>query len=137
MYGQRNNLTLKDAEVFFSGIGIDFIEITVPIQSNVFCVRRKDRKWAAYEIGNKIPIIEFGKYSYMWGYDNGYCLVDTFDTNEFKFINRAIIDEQGEEVIKPYTFQNIWNFYSSKEPYILVQISNEIVELDRSVLKLL
>ena len=126
-----------DLDAFIASLGIECIEVIPPINSTVCCVRRADRKWAAFEFGNKTPIVDFGKYSYMWSFDGGYCVVDVATKDSLKFASRGIINEKGEEVVKPYTFQNIWNFYGSNEPYILVQIKNEITELNKSILKLL
>ena len=132
-----NNLLLKEAKEYFNSIGIDPIEIVVPIQSDVYCIRRKDRQWAAYIIGNDIPIVEFGRYNYMCGFDRGYCLVCVYDKNRYTFANRGIINEVGEEVIKPYTFNNICNFYGRDEPYITIFTEEEVKKIDRNFLELL
>jgi len=78
--------------------------LLIILNSTACCVRRADRQWAAFELGNKTPIVDFGKYNYMWGFDNGYCLVSVADKDRTTFANRGIINEQGEEVVKPYTW---------------------------------
>lgn len=135
MYDKDNLLRL--AEEFFSSIGIDYMEIRVPINSDVFCVRRKDRQWGAYRLGNSHPIVEFGKYKYMCGYDDGMCLVCAFDADGVSFANRGIIDEYGKEIVKPYTFDNIFEFYGKNRPHIVVSVGNEIQGLHKGILKLL
>lgn len=125
-----------DFDAFIASLGIDCIEVIPPINSTVCCVRRVDRQWAAFEFGNKTPIVDFGKYNYMWGFDGGYCLVSVADKDRTTFANRGIINEQGEEVVEPYTFQNIWSFYGRNEPFI-VFVGNEIKKLNKSFLKLL
>lgn len=126
-----------DFDAFIASLGINCIEVIPPINSTISCVRRADRQWAAFELGNKTPIVDFGKYNHMWGFDNGYCLVSVADKDRTTFANRGIINEQGEEVVKPYSFQNIFGFYGRNEPFITVFIGNEIKELNKNFLKLL
>ena len=126
-----------DFDAFIASLGVDCIEAILPINSTVCCVRRADWQWAAFGYGNKTPIVDFGKYNYMWGFDNSYCLVSVTDKDRTTFANRGIINEQGEEVVKPYTFQDIWNFYGRNEPFIIVFIGNEIKKLNKRFLKLL
>lgn len=126
-----------DFDAFIASLGIECIEVIPPINSTICCVRRADRQWAAFELGNKTPIVDFGKYNYMWGYDGGYCLVSVADKDRTTFANRGIINEQGREVINPYTFNNIFSFYGRNEPSITVFIGNEIKKLNKSFLKLL
>ena len=126
-----------DFDAFIASLGIECIEVIPPINSTVYCVKRADRQWAAFELGNKTPIVDFGKYNYMWGFDNGYCLVSVADKDRTTFSNRGIINEQGEEVVKPYSFQCIMNFYGKNEPSITVFVGSEIKKLNKSFLKLL
>ena len=126
-----------DSDAFIVSLGIDCIEVIPPINSFVCCVRRADKQWAAFEYGNKAPIVDFGMYIHMYGFDNGFCLVSVADKDRTKFANRGIINERGEEVVKPYTYNNIFNFYGRNEPFILVRTSNEIKMLNKSFLKLL
>ena len=126
-----------DFDEFIASLDIECIEVIPPINSTVCCVKRADKQWAAFELGNKTPVVDFGKYNHMWGFDNGYCLVSVADKDRTTFANRGIINEQGEEVVKPYTFQDIWNFFGRNEPFISVYIGNEIKELNKSFLKLL
>ena len=137
MHKQIKDLLLKKANKFFSDIGINYIEIKVPICSDIYCVRRADKQWATYKLGNKIPIVDFGKYNYMWGYDGEYCLVSVYDADRTTFANRGIINEQGEEVVEPYTFQGILNFYGKNESFIIVYIGDKIAKLDKKMLELL
>jgi len=126
-----------DFDAFIASLGIECIEVIPPINSTICCVRRADRQWAAFEFGNKTPIVDFGKYNYMWGFDNGYCLVSVADKDRTTFANRGIINEQGEEVVKPYSFQGIMNFYGKNEPSITVFVGSEIKDINKSFLKLL
>ena len=125
------------AKDFFESIGIRCYDIIHPINCDIYCVKRIDSQWAAYKIGNITPIVPFGKYNHMWGYDAGLCLVSVADSDKTTFANRGIIDEQGLEVVKPYTFNNIWNFYGRSESYIIVYVGNEIKKLSKKFLKLL
>ena len=80
-----------DFDAFIASLGIECIEVIPPINSTICCVRRADRQWAAFELGNKTPIVDFGKYNYMWGYDGGYCLVSVYDKDHTNFANRSCI----------------------------------------------
>lgn len=122
------------AKEFFEGLGIQYYDIIPPIDSDIYCVKRIDSQWAAYRIRDNKPIVEFGKYNHMWGFDKGYCLVSVFDEDKTTFSNRGIIDEEGREVIKPYTFLDIWTFYGKKEPYILAQSEHGFIHIDKFLL---
>lgn len=113
-----------DFDEFIASLDIECIEVIPPINSTVCCVRRADRQWAAFELGNKTPIVDFGKYNYMWGFDNGYCLVSVADKDRTTFSNRGIINEQGEEVVKPYTLGDIFSFYGKHNTHILALTHN-------------
>lgn len=125
------------AKDFFESIGIECYDIKSPINSDIYCIKRIDCQWAAFKIGNPNPIVPFGRYNHMWGYDAGYCLVSVPNEDSTTFANRGIIDEQGLEVVKPYTFNNIYSFYGRKEPYIIVYVGNEVRKLNKKFLKLL
>ena len=53
-----------DFDAFIASLGIECIEVIPPINSTACCVRRADRQCAAFELGNKTPIVDFGKYNY-------------------------------------------------------------------------
>lgn len=126
-----------DFDAFIASLDIDCIEVIPPINSTVCCVKRVDKQWAAFEYGDKTPIVNFGKYNHMWGFDSGYCLVSVADKDRTTFSNRGIINEKGVEIVKPYTFQNIFDFYGKNEPYITVFIGNEIKDINKKFFKLL
>ena len=121
-----------DFNEFFESLGIECIEIIPPINSTVYCLKRADKQWGAFVLGNKTPIVDFGKYIHMWGYDNGYCLVSVYDEDRTTFANRGIIDSCGKEVVKPYTYNSIWNFYGKEEPQIIAHTENGNVGLDKN-----
>ena len=120
-----------DFDAFLASLGIDCIEVIPPINSTVCCVRRADRQWAAFEYGNKIPVVDFGKYNHMWGFDSGYCLVSVADKDRTTFANKGIINEQGKEVIKPYTYINIMPFYGKEENNIIAFTEGGMVGLNK------
>jgi hypothetical protein len=68
----------------------------------------------------------------MWGFDCGYCLVSVHDDDPTTFANRGIIDSRGNEVVKPYTYLDIWRFYGIEEHYIQVLTEKGVVWLDRN-----
>lgn len=122
-----------DFNEFFESLGIEYVDIIPPINSTVYCLKRADKQWAAFVLGNKTPVVDFGKYNHMWGFDNGYCLVSVHDEDRTTFGNRAIIDSRGNEVVKPYTYSGIFNFYGKEESEIVALTKeNRIVELDRN-----
>ncbi len=121
-----------DFDALIASLGIECIEVIPPINSTICCVRRADRQWAAFELRNKTPIVDFGKYNYMWGYDGGYCLVSVADKDRTTFANRDIIDSRGNEVVKPYTYTNIRKFYGEDHPEIISFTEDGIVGLDRN-----
>ena len=121
-----------DFNTFIASLGIECIEVIPPINSTICCVRRADKQWAAFELGNMTPIVDFGKYNHMWGFDGGYCLVSVADKDRTTFANRGIIDSRGNEVVKPYTYTNIWKFYGENRPEIIAFTEDRIVEIDRN-----
>ena len=132
MKQNAEDIRIKEARDFFESLGIDCYDIVPPIRSDVYCVKRMDRQWAAFELGNKTPIVDFGKYNYMWGFDGGYCLVSVADDDRTTFANRGIIDSRGNEVVKPYTYTNIFKFYGEDRPGIVAFTEDSIVGLDRN-----
>lgn len=132
MNKQVDDIKLKEAKAFFESLGINCYDIVPPIRSDVYCVKRMDKQWAAFKLGNKTPIVDFGKYNHMWGFDCGYCLVSVHDDDPTTFANRGIIDSRGNEVVKPYTYLDIWRFYGIEEHYIQVLTEKGVVWLDRN-----
>ena len=113
-----------DFDAFIASLDIDCIEVIPPINSTVCCVKRVDKQWAAFEYGDKTPIVNFGKYNHMWGFDRSYCLVSVADKDRTTFANKGIINEQGKEVIKPYTLGDIFSFYGKHNTHILALTHN-------------
>ena len=101
-----------------------YITIIPPINSDEFVVQNKDGKWGVVCAHKSEPIVEFGKYQYLWGFDNGLCLVEVATENKLTFSNRGIINKIGEEVVKPYTYSDIYSFYGKETSYIIVQHGN-------------
>lgn len=122
---------------FFESIGVGVYDIIPPIDSNIYCVKRIDNQWAAFKLGEPIPIVPFGKYSHMWGFDSGFCLVSVKTDDKTTFANRGIINEEGIEVIEPYVFNNIWSFYGKSDSFIIVYIGDRMMKLDKKMLELL
>lgn len=108
-----------------------YLTIIPPIDSNEFIVQNKEGKWGVVN-PNKGIIVTFGKYKYLWGYDHGLCLFETYLDNKRTFANRGIIDINGDEIIKPYTFTDIFNFYGMNSLTIKVENGNEFLFLDKN-----
>lgn len=88
---------------------LEYSNIICPINSSksVFCVQRNsDHKWAAIDIFDK-EVVPFGTYKYMWGYDHNHCLVSTVSGT---FSNRAIIGIEGEILVSPGSYVDIYGF---------------------------
>lgn len=124
------------AEEYFKSIGIKYKEIIPPIDSDVYCIKNSSNQWGAFKIGCSVPVVDFGKYAYMEGYDSGYCLVSILDPSCPDLSNRGIIDCNGNEVIKPYTFTAILSFYGKKEPFICVFTKERTFKLSKEKLLL-
>ena len=77
-------------------------------------------------------IVEFGKYKYLWGFDSGLCLVKTGSENKKTFSDRGLINSNGEEIIKPYTFTDIFDFYGKKRSTIKVENGDVYLFLDKN-----
>ena len=90
-----------------------YSSIVCPINCSkpVFCVdRSSDHKRAAIDIFGK-TVVPFGTYVYMWGYDHNLCLVST-EGGTFK--NRAIIGIDGEIIVSPNKYVDIYGFRGKK-----------------------
>ena len=103
-------------KIFLSKIGMAHSCIKPPHHCNLFCVKLKDGRWGAMLYGEKEPVVSFGKYYHMWGFDDWHCLISLDKT----FASRGIIDSNGAMVVEPYTYDNIWNFY--KKPYSTIRV---------------
>ena len=117
---KQDKQELMEARAFFEAIGIQCYDIIPPIDSDIYCVKRTDSQWAALRIRNEQFVVPFGRYNHMWGYDRGYCLVSVNDEDKTTFANRGIIDSYGKEVIKPYTYKDIFAFYGKGASYIRI-----------------
>ena len=134
---EQEDQRLLVAKEFFELIGVCVCDIISPIDSDIYCVKRIDNQWAAFRVGNPVPVVPFGEYNHMWGFDNGFCLVSVKTDNKTTFANRGIINEGGVEVVEPYAFSNIWSFYGKGDSFITVSIGDRITKLDKKMLKLL
>ena len=107
-----------------------FVTIIPPINSNEFVVQRKDGKWGVVAPHKENAIVEFGKYKYMWGFDSGLCLFEVETSNKQTFSNRGIINSAGTEVVKPYTYTNIYGFYGKGTSYVKVEKEDKVIHLN-------
>jgi hypothetical protein len=111
-----------------------FVTIIPPINSHEFVVQRKDGKWGVVAPHKEEVIVEFGKYKYMWGFDTGLCLFEVETDNAKTFSNRGIVSSDGTEVIKPYTYTNIHDFYGKRNSYVKVEKEDREIHLEKSAL---
>ena len=111
-----------------------FVTIIPPINSNEFVVQNKEGKWGVVAPHKETAIVEFGKYKYLWGYDSGLCMVEVDTDNKQTFSNRGIIDSNGIEVIKPYTYTDIYSFYGKNTSVIKVELEDKELIIEKSSL---
>lgn len=121
----------------FGNVIIEPIYLTIipPINCHNFVVQNKNGQWGVLQTNALVPIIDFGVYEYLWGYDNGLCLVTTFNSNKQTFSNRGVINKEGKEVVSPYTYTDIYNFYGKNTDTIKVQYGNINLYLSKDDLK--
>lgn len=111
-----------------------YLTIIPPINSDLFVVQNKKCQWGVISLNKKDPIVEFGKYKYLWGYDTDLCLVETNDLNTVIFSNRGVINSEGQEVIKPYTYTDIFDFYGKGGNSIKVEDGNDMIFIEKEKL---
>lgn len=109
-----------------------FVTIIPPINSHEFVVQRKDGKWGVVAPHKEKAIVDFGKYKYMWGFDSGLCLFEVETNNKQTFSNRGIINFAGTEVVRPYTYTNIYGFYGKENSYVKVEKEDKEIHLEKS-----
>ncbi len=110
------------------------VTIIPPINSHEFVVQRKDGKWGVVAPHKEKAIVEFGKYKYLWGFDAGLCMFEVETNQKQTFSNRGIINSIGIEVVKPYTFTDIYDFYGKGTSYIKADKEDREVHLEKSTL---
>mgnify|MGYP003473722347 CR=1 FL=1 len=108
-----------------------YLTIIPPIGCFQFVVQNTNGMWGVVCLNKEEPLVEFGKYKYLWGFDHGLCLVETFDSNKLTFSNRGIINSEGKEVIRPYTYTDIYNFYGQKGDNIKALYGNDTILLKK------
>ncbi|MBR3022155.1 MAG: hypothetical protein IKH59_07315 [Bacteroidaceae bacterium] len=111
-----------------------FVTIIPPINSNEFVVQRKDGKWGVVAPHKEKALVEFGKYKYLWGFDAGLCMFEVDTNHKQTFSNRGIINSIGIEVVKPYTYTNIFDFYGKGTSHIKVEKEDREIYLEKSAL---
>lgn len=111
-----------------------FVTIIPPINSNEFVVQNKEGKWGVVAPYKKTALVEFGKYKYLWGYDSGLCMIEVDTDNKQTFSNRGVIDTNGIEVIKPYTYMDIYSFYGKNTSVIKVELADKESFIEKSSL---
>lgn len=109
-----------------------FVTIIPPINSQEFVVQRQDGKWGVVVPHKGKPIVEFGKYNYMWGFDSGLCMFEVETNNKQTFSNRGIINSAGTEVVKPYTYSDIYGFYGKGTSYVKVKKEDKEIHIEKS-----
>lgn len=121
------NYDVEKIKTYLSKIGIEYSYIKPPHHCNLFCIKLKDGRWGAMLYGSEEPVIPFGKYYHMWGFDDWHCLISLNDT----FASRGIIDCNGAMVVEPYTYDDIWDFYKKPYPTIRAELGEYYYELNR------
>ena len=113
-----------------------YVTIIPPINSHEFVVQRKDGKWGVVAPHKGKPIVAFGKYKYLWGFDSGLCMFEVETNKKQSFSNRGIINSIGTEVVRPYTYTDIYGFYGKGTTYVKVEKDDKEFSLEKSILSL-
>lgn len=113
----------------------NYRKVNEPFNSNLFSVQNKEYAWGVVDENDNV-VVEFGKYAWIDGFQNGLAkvighndnsspnIVGTFD-DDWNFVDaknmpkryeQGIINESGEEVL-PLEY-NIWKFYGKDFPTI-------------------
>lgn len=122
-----------------------YVTIIPPINSYEFVVQRKDGKWGVvvphrenvtektlgFSLHEEESLVDFGKYKYLWGFDSGLCMFEVGTDEKQTFSNRGIINSTGIEVVKPYTYTDIYDFYGKEYSYIKVEKEDKEIYLDK------
>lgn len=111
----------------------NYRKINEPINSTLYSVQNKEYKWGVVDENDKV-IVEFGKYDWIDGFQNGLAKVigrhDTtspqsqlIDLETGKIlpdrVEQGVINESGEEVIEMTDGYIIWKFYGKDYPSIV------------------
>lgn len=115
----------------------NYRRINEPINSTLYSVQNNDYKWGVVDDNGNV-VVEFGKYAWIDGFQNGLAKVighndnmspnkdstllmcgfeDVDATDMPKRYEQGIINEAGEEVL-PLDY-NIWKFYGKDYPTII------------------
>lgn len=109
----------------------NYQSIIEPINSKLYSVQNKAFQWGVVDDNDNV-IVEFGKYAWIDGFQNGLAKVkghndnvcgtwktvdlDAPDGKAQEIAEQGIINEKGEEVL-PLEY-NIWKFYGKDFPTI-------------------
>ena len=73
----------------------------------------------------------------MWGFDSGLCMFEVETNKKQSFSNRGIINSIGTEVVRPYTYTDIYGFYGKGTIYVKVEKEDKEFYLEKSNLSLI
>lgn len=111
----------------------NYRKVNEPFNSNLYSVQNKEYAWGVVDENDNV-VVEFGKYAWIDGFQNGLAKVIGFEDtgnviaihdrngnffegkNVPKHYEHGIINEKGEEVL-PLEY-NIWKFYGKDFPSI-------------------
>ena len=106
---------------------IKYRRVFNPINSSLYTVQNYDFQWGVVDEDDNI-IVEFGKYQWIDGFQNGYAKVVSRNDNvasaweaidEDAIAEQGIINEKGEEVL-PLKY-NVWKFYGKNYSSVVVE----------------
>ena len=87
---------------------------------SVIVVQQTNYQYGVVDAYTGVPIVPFGKYSWIDAYDHGLARVIVGKGAEKKW---GIINEQGVEVL-PVIYDNIWNFVNKNRDSTIVVLDN-------------
>lgn len=97
---------------------IEYDSIVIPLFSNCYTLYSLSKGYSVIDYQGNI-IVPFGKYKYIDGFDTGLARVIGTTTNGIADNGWGIIDEGGNENLKPI-YANIWNFYDKSRMFTKV-----------------
>lgn len=118
-----------------SSIDVGYLTIIPPINSNLFVVENEKEQWGVMDPQSINPVVGFGVYRYFWGFDDDLCLIEVDTKISNTFSNRGIINSNGEEVVCPYAYTDIYDFYGKNVRTIKVMQQDVVLYLNKDDLK--
>ena len=106
---------------------IKYRRVFTPIHSSLYTVQDFNFQWGVVDEDDNV-IVEFGKYRWIDGFQNGFAKVVSYNDNvassweaidEEACAEQGVIDESGKVVV-PLKY-NVWKFYGKSYPSVIIE----------------